>query len=63
MKSQRDDDQYCPEDTERRRDAVLKIMVNTLPQPHATHRPTQSGRRKSTGADRARKDACRQQKS
>jgi hypothetical protein len=36
------DDEYSPEETARRRDAVLKIMVNTPQQPHATHRPVGS---------------------
>jgi hypothetical protein len=45
------DDQYSPEETAQRRDAVLKILVNTPPQPHATHRPVRQRRRKTTGED------------
>jgi len=56
------DDQYSPEEAARRRDAVLKIMVNTPPQPRVSNRPTQ-GKQKSTGAGRARKAADRPQKS
>jgi hypothetical protein len=56
------DDQYAPDEAARRRDAVLKIMVNTPPQPRASNRPARKSR-KSTGADRVRKDAARQQKS
>jgi hypothetical protein len=48
------DDQYGPEETAQRRDAVLKIMVNTPPQPHATRPAVRSKKRKSTGADRAK---------
>lgn len=55
------DDEYSPEEAARRRDAVLKIMVNTPPQPRASNRQTQ-GKRKSTGAGRGRKASVRQQK-
>jgi hypothetical protein len=55
------DAEYSDEETARRRDAVLKIMVNTPPQPHANNRPTQK-KRKPTGADRAQKAAARPQK-
>jgi hypothetical protein len=54
-------DDFTPEETARRRDAVLKIMVNTPPQPRANHRPDQ-GKRKSTGVDRASTASARQQK-
>lgn len=47
-------DEYSPEEAERRRDAVLKILVNTPPQPRATHPPGRSKKRKSTGVDRAK---------
>lgn len=30
------EDDYSPEEVERRRDAVLKIMVNTPPRPRST---------------------------
>lgn len=43
------DDQYSPEETARRRDEVLKRMLNTPPKPHATH-PPQS--RKTTAGGR-----------
>jgi len=56
------DDQYSPEETARRRDAVLKIMVNTPPQPRVTRRPVQPGKQKPTGADRAQKPSVRPQK-
>ncbi|HVC52479.1 MAG TPA: hypothetical protein VND87_10695 [Stellaceae bacterium] len=46
-----DNDQYDPEETARRRDAVLKIMVNTPPQPRVTRQAPKT--RKSAAADRA----------
>lgn len=55
-------DEYAPDEAARRRDAVLKIMVNTPPQPRTSSRQAQR-KRKSTGAGRARKAADRQQKS
>lgn len=49
------DDEYSPEEAARRRDAVLKIMVNTPPQPHATRSPVRSKKKqKSAGEDRAK---------
>jgi hypothetical protein len=48
------DDEYSPEDAARRRDAVLKIMVNTPPQPRATQSPARSKKQKSIGEDRAK---------
>jgi hypothetical protein len=56
-----DDDQFSEEETARRRDAVLKIMVNTPPQPRISNRPAQ-GKRKPTGEGRAQKVVDRQQK-
>lgn len=40
-----DTEDYSPEETARRRDAVLKIMVNTKPQ-HRVTSPGSSGNRK-----------------
>jgi hypothetical protein len=57
-----DDDQFSPEETARRRDAVLKIMVNTPPQPRTNRPPGQSKRRKSTGAGRVSKPSDHPQK-
>jgi hypothetical protein len=57
-----DDDQYDAEETAKRRDAILRVMVNTPPQPRTSNRPAQ-GKQKSTGAGRARKAADRPQKS
>jgi len=55
-------DEYSPEETARRRDAVLKILVNPPPQPHAT-RSTRPGKKKTTASDRAaRKPSARQKK-
>jgi hypothetical protein len=56
------DEEYGPEETTRRRDAVLKIMVNTPPQPRPSNRQADKNR-KSTGADRAQRASDRQQKS
>jgi hypothetical protein len=56
------DDQYSPDETARRRDAVLKIMVNTPPQPRTTRPPIRGGKQKPTGAGRKPKAAGRQQK-
>jgi hypothetical protein len=56
-----DEDEFSPEEIARRRDAVLKIIVNTPPQPRTT-RQAQSKNRKPTGAGRARKTAVRPQK-
>jgi hypothetical protein len=56
------DENYSAEETARRRDAVLKIMVNTPPQPRASN-PSARKTRKPTGADRKRKTADRQQTS
>jgi hypothetical protein len=57
-----DSDEYSPEETARRRDAVLKILVNTPPQPRST-RSTRSGRQKTTASGRAdRKPSGRQKK-
>jgi len=57
-----DDDNYSPEEAARRRDAVLKIMVNTPTQPRATRRPAEPKSRKSTGVGRARKPSVPPQK-
>jgi hypothetical protein len=59
---QKPDDEYSDEETARRRDAVLKILLSTPPQPHVT-RPAQPGKQKPTGAGRAREVVARQQKS
>lgn len=57
-----DRDEYSPEETARRRDAVLKILVNTPPQPQAT-RSTRPRKKKTTASDRpARKASGRQKK-
>ena len=63
MKQESVDDQYSPEEAARRRDAVLKIMVNTPPQPRATRPPAQPKIQKLTGAGPVKKAAVRQQKS
>jgi len=55
------DDQYTPEEVARRRDAVLKIMVNTPPQPRVSNRPAGKNR-KPAGAGRARKASGRPRK-
>jgi hypothetical protein len=34
MSTKQSDDQYSPEEATRRRDAVLKAMINTPPTPH-----------------------------
>jgi len=57
-----DTGEYSPEETARRRDAVLKILVNTPPQPHAT-RPARLRKKKTTASGRAaRKPSARQKK-
>jgi hypothetical protein len=56
-------DEYSPEETARRRDAVLKILVNTPPQPHATRQGKPKERRKTTASGQAaRKTSARQKK-
>jgi len=56
------DDEYSPEETARRRDAVLKILVNTPPQPQAT-RPPRPRKKNTTASDLAdRKTSGRQKK-
>ena len=57
MAGKAEDGQYTHEEIARRRDAVLKVMVNTLPQPQATRPPVHSKKRKSTGAGRAKAKA------
>ena len=52
------DEEFTEEETVRRRDAVLKVMVNTPPQPRTSTRPTRKSR-KPTGADRAHKPSDR----
>lgn len=47
MDSKPTDDQYSDEETAKRRDEVLKRMLNTPPQPHAPkpkERPASKGR-------------------
>lgn len=62
MTDSKNDETYSPDETARRRDAVLKILVNTPPQPHAA-RQLRSKKRKTTAAGReARKPSGRQQK-
>jgi len=58
-----DTGEYSPEETARRRDAVLKILVNTPPQPHATRQSQTKERRKTTASGQAvRKPSGRQKK-
>jgi hypothetical protein len=52
-------DEYPDDVAARRRDAVLKILVNTPRQPRTTRRPGQSGKQKPTGAGQARKAVAR----
>jgi hypothetical protein len=55
-------DEYSHEETARRRDAVLKILVNTPPQPQAT-RSNRPGKKKTTVSGPAdRKPSARQKK-
>jgi hypothetical protein len=61
LRPPKDDDQYPADEAARRRDAVLKIMVNTPPQPRTSNRPVQK-KRKSTAAGQAAKASARQQK-
>lgn len=57
-----DRDEYSPEETARRRDAVLKILVNTPPQPQVT-RSDRPEKKKTTASDRAvRKPSGRRKK-
>jgi hypothetical protein len=57
------DEEYSPEETARRRDAVLKILVNTPPQPRTTRQDQPKEQRKTTASGRAaRKPSHRQQK-
>ena len=51
--AEREDD-YSPKETARRRDAVLKIMVNTPPQPRSNGPRARSKKQKSTGAVRVK---------
>jgi hypothetical protein len=44
------DEEYTPEETARRRDAVLKVMLNTKPQRRATSPESPEKRKKA--ADR-----------
>jgi DNA adenine methylase len=48
-------DQYNPEEAERRSDELLKHMLNRPPQPHATRPPAASRSRKPAGSDQARR--------
>jgi hypothetical protein len=57
-----EEEQYPAEIAARRRDAVLQIMVNTPPQPHAIHRQDRAKRRKTTASDQAKKAGVRQRK-
>ena len=49
------DQEYDAEETARRRDAVLKIMVNTPPRPHVTRHPVQPKKQNPSGAGRTLK--------
>jgi hypothetical protein len=63
MSERHESDEYSPEEAARRRDAVLKILVNTPPQPQST-RLARPGKKKTTASDRAaRKTSARQKKS
>lgn len=56
-----DMDKFSEEETARRRDAVLKILVNTPPQPYAT-RQRQTKSRMTIASDRSgRKTSGRRQ--
>src|SRR5665213_1204935 len=46
-------DQYTDAEAERRSEEVLRRMLNTPPQPHATHRPGHPRNRKQAASDRA----------
>jgi hypothetical protein len=60
-KPKTNDDEYSPEETARRRDAVLKILVNTPPQPQAI-RSTHPRKKKTTASDRAGRKTSGHQK-
>lgn len=47
-KTEDDEQEYSADETARRRDAVLKIMVNTPPKPHATRSQVRQKKQKST---------------
>lgn len=51
------DDEYTAEEAARRRDAVLKVMVNTPPRPRTSGLQDRAERRKPTGAGRAARKA------
>jgi len=57
-----DKDEYSPEETARRRDAVLKILVNTPPQPHTTRQDRSKKKGTSVSGRTTRKTSVRQQK-
>jgi hypothetical protein len=56
------DQEYLPEEAERRSDAVLRHMLSRAPEPRATRPPARPKSRKSTAAGRAKKASVRQQK-
>ena len=47
------DDQYSPEETARRADAVVRRMVKTPPQPNGKPKPRRRGKKKPTAVCRA----------
>jgi hypothetical protein len=50
------DDQFPAEEAARRRDEVLKRMLNTPPKPHATHPQSRVGNRKKADVDQPAPD-------
>ncbi|MDR3470877.1 MAG: hypothetical protein P4M09_04195 [Devosia sp.] len=46
----KNEDEYGDEDTAKRRDEVLKRMLNTPPKPHATRPQSRVGNRKKADA-------------
>lgn len=45
-------DMFTPEETQRRRDEVIRRMANTPPQPNGKPKPRHRGKKKSTVLDR-----------
>ena len=46
------DKEYTDEETAQRRDSVLKIMLNTKPQPHVTAPPSRVQSQKKAGGEK-----------